>query len=36
VDYQKVVPVMFSLFMILALFSVVVMAADIIRPVNIG
>jgi membrane-associated protease RseP (regulator of RpoE activity) len=36
VDYQKVVPVMFSLFMILALFSVVVMLADIIRPVNIG
>jgi membrane-associated protease RseP (regulator of RpoE activity) len=36
VDYQKVVPVMFSLFMVLALFSIVVMAADIIRPVNIG
>lgn len=36
VDYQKVVPVMFGLFMILALFSVVVMAADVIRPVNIG
>jgi membrane-associated protease RseP (regulator of RpoE activity) len=36
VDYQKVVPVMFSLFMLLALFSIAVMAADIIRPVNIG
>jgi membrane-associated protease RseP (regulator of RpoE activity) len=36
VDYQKVVPVMFSLFAVLALFSVVVMLADIIRPVNIG
>jgi membrane-associated protease RseP (regulator of RpoE activity) len=36
VDYQKVVPVMFSLFMVLAVFSIVVMAADIIRPVNIG
>jgi membrane-associated protease RseP (regulator of RpoE activity) len=36
VDYRKVVPVMFSLFMILALFSVVVMLADIIRPVGIG
>ena len=36
VDYQKVVPVMFSLFMVLALFSVVVMVADIVRPVGIG
>jgi membrane-associated protease RseP (regulator of RpoE activity) len=36
VDYRKVVPVMFSLFMVLALFSVLVMLADIVNPVNIG
>jgi hypothetical protein len=27
---------MFSLFMVLALFSVLVMLADIVNPVNIG
>jgi membrane-associated protease RseP (regulator of RpoE activity) len=36
VDYQKLVPVMFSLFMILAFFSVMVMLADIVRPVHLG
>jgi membrane-associated protease RseP (regulator of RpoE activity) len=36
VDYRKLVPVMFSIFMLLAFFSVLVMVADIVRPVNIG
>jgi membrane-associated protease RseP (regulator of RpoE activity) len=36
VDYRKLVPVMFSIFMVLAFFSVIVMLADIVNPVNIG
>jgi membrane-associated protease RseP (regulator of RpoE activity) len=36
VDMRKLVPVMFSLFMVLVFFSVIILLADIVNPVNIG
>ena len=36
VDMRKLVPVMFSIFMVLVFFSMVVLLADIVNPVNIG
>jgi membrane-associated protease RseP (regulator of RpoE activity) len=36
VDYRKLVPVSFSIFLVLVAFSVMLVVADIIRPVNIG
>jgi membrane-associated protease RseP (regulator of RpoE activity) len=36
VDYRKLVPVSFSIFLVLVVFSVVLMYADIVNPVNIG
>ena len=36
VDYRKVVPVMFSVFAIIVVFTVVVIVADIVNPVNFG
>jgi membrane-associated protease RseP (regulator of RpoE activity) len=36
VDMRKLVPVMFSIFMVLVFFSMVVLLADIVNPVNMG
>jgi len=36
VDYTKLVPLSFGVFMILVVFSVVLILADIVNPVNIG
>jgi membrane-associated protease RseP (regulator of RpoE activity) len=36
VDYTKLVPVSFGVFMILVVFSVLLILADIVNPVNIG
>jgi membrane-associated protease RseP (regulator of RpoE activity) len=36
VDMQKVLPVMFSIFMVIVFFSVVLMIADIVNPVSGG
>jgi membrane-associated protease RseP (regulator of RpoE activity) len=36
VDYRKLVPVMFSVFMVLVVFSVMLVLADIVNPVNLG
>jgi membrane-associated protease RseP (regulator of RpoE activity) len=36
VDYQKLVPVSFSVFMVLVVFGVLLIFADIVNPVNIG
>jgi membrane-associated protease RseP (regulator of RpoE activity) len=36
VDYRKLVPVSFSIFLVLVAFSVILIYADIVNPVNIG
>ncbi len=36
VDMRKLIPVMFSIFMVLVLFSMVVLLADIVNPVRMG
>ena len=36
VDYQKLVPVSFSVFMVLVAFGMMLILADIVNPVNIG
>ena len=36
VDYQKLIPVSFGVFMILVVFGVMLVLADIVNPVNIG
>lgn len=36
VDIRKLAPVMVSIFMVVAIFSVVVMAADIVNPLQLG
>ncbi|MGH3297074.1 MAG: M50 family metallopeptidase [Trebonia sp.] len=36
VDYQRVVPAMFSVFAIIAVFTLVVIVADVVNPVNFG
>ena len=36
VDYRRVVPVMFSVFAIIVVFTLVVIVADIVNPVNYG
>jgi len=36
VDYRKLVPVSFSIFMVLVFFGMMLILADIINPVNIG
>jgi membrane-associated protease RseP (regulator of RpoE activity) len=36
VDYRKLVPVSFSIFLVLVVFSAVLVYADIVNPVNIG
>jgi membrane-associated protease RseP (regulator of RpoE activity) len=36
VDYRKLVPVSFSVFMVLVVFGVMLILADIVNPVNIG
>ncbi len=36
VDYRKLVPVSFSVFMVLVFFSMMLILADIVNPVNIG
>ena len=36
VDYSKVVPVMFSVFAVIVVFTLVVIVADIVNPVNFG
>ena len=36
VDYRRVVPVMFSVFAVIIVFTLVVIVADIINPVNYG
>ncbi len=36
IDYRKLVPVSFSIFMVLVVFSVMLILADIVNPVSIG
>jgi membrane-associated protease RseP (regulator of RpoE activity) len=36
VDYRKLIPVSFSIFLVLVVFSVMLILADIVNPVNIG
>jgi membrane-associated protease RseP (regulator of RpoE activity) len=36
VDYRRVVPVMFSVFAVIVVFTLVVIVADIVNPVNFG
>jgi len=36
VDYRKLLPVSFSIFLVLCLFSALLILADIVNPVNIG
>ena len=36
VDYRKLVPVSFSIFLVIVLFGVMLILADIVNPVNIG
>jgi hypothetical protein len=36
VDYRKLVPVSFSIFLVLVFFGVMLILADIVNPVNIG
>jgi membrane-associated protease RseP (regulator of RpoE activity) len=36
VDYQKLIPVSFSVFVVLVVFGVMLVLADIVNPVNIG
>jgi membrane-associated protease RseP (regulator of RpoE activity) len=36
VDYQKLVPLSFSVFMVVVVFGVLLVLADIVNPVNIG
>ncbi len=36
VDYRKLVPVSFSIFLVLVFFGVILILADIVNPVNIG
>jgi membrane-associated protease RseP (regulator of RpoE activity) len=36
VDYRRVVPVMFSVFAVIIVFTLVVIVADIVNPVNFG
>jgi membrane-associated protease RseP (regulator of RpoE activity) len=36
VDYQKLIPLSFSVFMVLVAFGVMLILADIVNPVNIG
>jgi hypothetical protein len=36
VDYRKLVPVSFSIFLVIVFFGVVLILADIVNPVNIG
>jgi membrane-associated protease RseP (regulator of RpoE activity) len=36
VDYRRVVPVMFSVFAVIIVFTLVVIVADIVNPVNYG
>ena len=36
VDMRKLVPAMFSIFMVLVFFSMIVLVADIVNPVNMG
>jgi membrane-associated protease RseP (regulator of RpoE activity) len=36
VDYRKLVPVSFSIFMVLVVFGMMLILADIVNPVNIG
>jgi membrane-associated protease RseP (regulator of RpoE activity) len=36
VDYRKLVPVSFSIFLVLVVFGVMLILADIVNPVNIG
>jgi len=36
VDYRKLVPVSFSIFMVLVVFGMMLILADIVNPVNVG
>jgi membrane-associated protease RseP (regulator of RpoE activity) len=36
VDYRKLIPLSFSVFAVIVVFSLLLIAADIVRPVNIG
>jgi membrane-associated protease RseP (regulator of RpoE activity) len=36
VDYRKLVPVSFSIFLVLVVFGMMLILADIVNPVNIG
>jgi membrane-associated protease RseP (regulator of RpoE activity) len=36
VDYRKLVPLSFSIFLVLVVFGVMLILADIVNPVNIG
>jgi membrane-associated protease RseP (regulator of RpoE activity) len=36
VDYRKLIPLSFSIFLVLVVFGVMLMVADVVNPVNIG
>jgi hypothetical protein len=36
VDYRKLVPLSFSVFLVLVVFGVLLIFADLVNPVNIG
>jgi hypothetical protein len=36
VDYRKLVPLSFSIFLVLVAFGMMLILADIVNPVNIG
>jgi len=36
VDYRKLIPVSFSIFVVLVAFGALLILADIVNPVNIG
>jgi hypothetical protein len=36
VDYRKLIPVSFAIFVVLVAFGALLIAADIVNPVNIG
>jgi hypothetical protein len=36
VDYRKLVPLSFSIFLVLVVFGVMLILADIVNPVSIG
>jgi hypothetical protein len=36
VDYRKLVPLSFSVFLVLVVFGMMLILADIVNPINVG